>query len=432
MTELERNELLREMTGSVAERVLYGSYVQTQAMSLALDQAPAMVDVHQRLVRHLEQRAGLRRELEFLPSDETIAERQQDHLGLVAPELAVLMAYAKINLHAELLGSNLPEDPYLARDLERYFPAPLPERFGVQMRSHRLRREIIATVVANQLVDRAGTSFAFRLREETGASAAALARAYTVTREVYALHEFWEEIEALDSVVDAQTQLEMLRDGRGLVESSTRWFVRARPRSIDIVATVAQFASGAAIVARSLPELLDEGDRLLWEARMDKLGRAGVPAELAGRVAGLPSLFAALDIVEVAKATGRSLDAVTAVYFRLGGRLQLNWLRDRIAELPRANRWQALARSALRDDLYTLHRALTMAAAKAEPAVPEALSPDALIDAWVDANADAVERSRAMLGDIRATRVFDLTTLPVALREVRNLLQEAAADPTLS
>ena len=430
MTERQRNELLLEMTDSVADRVLYGSYIQTQAMSLAVAEAPSLVDVHQRLVRHLEQRAQLNRELVFLPSDGTIAERQHHHLGFVAPELAVLMAYGKIDLYAALLQSNLPEDPYLARDLEHYFPAPLPERFGAQMRSHRLRREIIATVVANQLVDRAGASFAFRLHEETGATAATLARAYAVTREVYALHEFWEEIEALDNRVDAQTQLEMLIDGRGLVESSTRWLVRARQRSIDIAATVAQFSPGAAIVARSLPELLDEGDRLLWEARMNKLARAGVPSGLAARVAAMPSLFAALDIIEVAEATERSLEGVTAVYFRLGGRLQLNWLRDRIAELPRANRWQALARAALRDDLYSLHRALTVEAAKADSiassAVPDPSSPDALIDAWMDANTAAVERSRAMLGDIRATRVFDLTTLPVALREVRNLLQDSA------
>jgi glutamate dehydrogenase len=163
---------------------------------------------------------------------------------------------------------------------------------------------------------------------------------------------------------------------------------------------------------------------------MNKLARAGVPSGLAARVAAMPSLFAALDIIEVAEATERSLEGVTAVYFRLGGRLQLNWLRDRIAELPRANRWQALARAALRDDLYSLHRALTVEAAKADSiassAVPDPSSPDALIDAWMDANTAAVERSRAMLGDIRATRVFDLTTLPVALREVRNLLQDSA------
>jgi glutamate dehydrogenase len=423
MTARQRNALLRAMTESVSERVLYGSYAQTQAMSLALAAAPATVDVHQRLIRRLEHTAHLDRELEALPSEETIAERRNDHIGLVAPELAVLMAYCKIGLYAELLESDLPEDPYLAHDLERYFPAPLPERFGAQMRSHRLRREIIATIVANQLVDRAGMTFAFRLNEETGASAATLARAYAVAREIYRLHEFWEQAEALDNRVDAAAQLEMLADGRQLVERATRWLVRARRRSIDIAATVAQFAPGVAILARALPELLDAGDRAVWHARMNRLRDAGVPLELAERVAGMPSLFAALDIVEVAETTGRSVDGVAAVYFSLGGRLELNWLRDHIAELPGANRWQTLARSALRDDLDSLHRALSQDVVESAGGGTD---PDAAIDAWTRANAGAVERSRVMLGEIRAARVFDLTTLPVALREVRNLLQDAA------
>jgi glutamate dehydrogenase len=423
MTAEERNELLLEMTEAVSERVLYGSYTQTEAMSLALDQAPAMLDVHERLIRRLEHGGHLNRELEFLPGEETIAERRGDHVGLVAPELAVLMAYCKINLYSELLESDLPEDPYLANDLEGYFPKPLPERFAVQMHGHRLRREIIATVVANQLVDRAGMTFAFRLGEETGATAATLARAYAVAREVYRLPELWARIEALDNRVSAHTQLEMLSEGRRLVERAARWLIRARQRPIDIAATVAQFTPGAAMLARSLPELLDEGDRTAWHARRDGLQRAGVPSELAGRVAGLPSLVAALDIVEVAEATERRLDSVAAVYFVLGGRLQVNWLRDQIAELPGADRWQALARSALRDDLYSLHRALTQDVVQS--AGPDA-DVDGKIDAWMRANAGAVERSRTMLGEIRATRVLDLTTLPVALREVRNLLQDAA------
>ncbi|HWF49747.1 MAG TPA: NAD-glutamate dehydrogenase [Solirubrobacteraceae bacterium] len=424
MTAEERNELLLQMTEAVSERVLYGSYTQTEAMSLALDQAPSMLDVHERLIRRLEHDGRLNRELEFLPGEETIAERRGDHVGLVAPELAVLMAYGKITLYSELLESDLPEDPYLASDLEGYFPAPLSQRFGAQMHSHRLRREIIATVVANQLVDRAGMTFAFRLCEETGATAATLARAYAVAREVYRLPELWAHVEALDNQVGAHTQLEMLGEGRRLVERAARWLIRARQRSIDIAATVAQFTPGAAMLARSLPELLDEGDRTAWHARMGKLQRAGVPPELAGRVAGLPSLVAALDIVEVAEATMRSLDSVAAVYFVLGGRLGLNWLRDQIAELPGADRWQALARSAMRDDLYSLHRALTQNVVHSPRAAGDV---DAEIDAWMRANAGAVERSRTMLGEIRATRVFDLTTLPVALRAVRNLLQDAAA-----
>jgi glutamate dehydrogenase len=393
-------------------------------LSIAGAQAADMIDVHARLIHHLEQVAHLNREIEFLPSEETIGERKVARQGLVAAELAVVMAYSKIHLYAELLDSDLPEDPYLAHDLERYFPSPLPERFASHMRGHRLRREIIATVVANQMVDRAGTSFAFRVGEETGAPASALARAFAVAREVFDMRSFVSEVEALDNLVDAQVQLSMLIESRRLVERASRWLVRANPRTIDIEATVAHFASGAAMLAQSLPGVLGSVERETFESRAAELASAGVPAELVSRVAGMPALFSALDIVEVAGATGRPLETVTATYFRVGSSLELTWLRDRIIELPRANRWQALARAALRDDLYSLLRALSQEVLQGSSA--DGAGEDE-IAAWVERNSTAVERVRAMLADIKASRVYDMTTLPVALREVRNLIQTGAS-----
>ena len=224
------------MTDAVGEQVIASSYTQTQALSLALMQAPPMVDVHARLIRSLEQNASLDREIEYLPSEDTISERTAAHKGLVAPELAVVMAYCKIHLYAQLLDSDLPEDPYLAADLQHYFPAPLPQRYGEQMREHRLRREIIATVVANQMVDRAGTTFVFRLREETGAPPSLLARTYAVARDIYGMREFWAEVQGLDNQIDAAVQLGMLIEGRRLVERAARWFVHTHPHGLDVAA----------------------------------------------------------------------------------------------------------------------------------------------------------------------------------------------------
>jgi glutamate dehydrogenase len=423
MTEKQRNELLVEMTDAVGDLVLYGSYTQTQAMSLALAQAEPMVDVHQRLIRNLEQVASLNRKLEFLPSDDVIAERKAAHMGLVGPEMAVVMAYCKIHLYASLLESDLPEDPYLAHDLERYFPPPLPDRYAEQMRGHRLRREIIATVVANQLVDRAGTTFAFRLGEETGAPGSILARAYAVAREVFEMRSFWNAIEELDNEVEAKVQLEMLIEGRRLVERATRWLARANPGSINIAVTLRYFEPGAKLLASSLPHVLDSADRWAFASRVDELVGAGVPSGLAARVAGMPSLLPAFDVVEIAGVTGRSVEGVMATYFRVGSRLELNWLRDRIIELPRGNRWQALARAALRDDLSSLHRALTQEVLETGGEDAEC---DAAIDAWAASHGAAVKRCIAMLDDIKASRTFDTTTLPVALREVRNLIRGGA------
>jgi glutamate dehydrogenase len=424
MTEDARNELLVEMTDAVAERVLYGSYTQTQAMSLALAQAAPMIDVHARLIRRLEQVAGLNRELEFLPTDEAIGERKVAHQGLVAPELAVVMAYCKIHTYAELLESDLPEDPYLAHDLERYFPSPLPERYSQQMREHRLRREIIATVVANQLVDRAGTTFAFRLGEETGAPTAMLARGYAVAREVFDMRAFWDKVEALDNKVSADVQLQMLIEGRRLVERATRWLVRAHPEAIDIEATTRRFEPGARLLAGACPAVLGSEDREAFSARGAELEAAGVPSELAVRTAAMPRLLSVFDVVEVASATGRPLEAVMATYFAIGSQVALSWLRDRILELPRANRWQALARAALRDDLYSLQREVTQEVLEGAPSGADA---EEAIEVWRQRNGAAIERVLGMLDDIRASSTYDTTTLPVALREVRNLIRGAGA-----
>jgi glutamate dehydrogenase len=423
LTAKQRNELLAEMTDAVGEQVLYGSYTQTEAISLALAQAGPMIDVHARLIRHLEQNAGLNRKLEFLPSDEMIDERKAAHQGLVAPELSVIMAYQKIHLYRQLLDSDLPEDGFLAHDLERYFPSPLPERYGEQMRRHRLKREIIATVVANQLVDRAGTTFAFRLGEETGALPAVLARAYAAAREVLDMRSYWGAIERLDNRVSAETQLEMLIEGRRLVERSTRWLVRANPYQVSIAQTIRRFQPGAELLASALPDALEGADRESFDERVGELEQWGVPAGLARRAAGMQAMLALFDIVEVAAATERDPEDILKVYFRLGSRLELNWLRERVIELPRANRWQALARSVMRDDLFNLYRELTR---KVLDTAGDETDASAAIEAWSERNAEGLERVLGMLAEIRASRMYDYTTLPVALREIRGLLRGAS------
>jgi glutamate dehydrogenase len=419
MTVGERNALLRQMTDAVGEAVLADSYVQTQAISLALAQAPHMVAVHGRLIADLEQMAALDREIEFLPSDAVLAERAAAGRGLTAPELATILAYGKIHLYEQLLESDLPEDPFLVADLERYFPPPLPESYGRQMRAHRLRRELLATVVANQVVDRAGITYAFRMHEETGATAPQLARAFAVAREVFEMRALWAEVEGLDNQVAAATQTAMLLVARRLVERAARWLIRSTARGeIDVVAAVDRFGPGARELAQTLPAVLSGQDREAFQNRLVELANAGVAPGLARRIACLPALLSVFDIVEDAAATGCSESVVAPVYFGIGARLGLDWLRDRILELPRADRWQALARSALRDDLYQLHRALTrdVLAGGAPGAAAGA------IETWLAANPEAVARADAVVADVRAARTYDTTTLPVVLRELKNLV----------
>jgi len=411
MTVKQRNALLAEMTDAVAERVLRNSYTQTQTLSLARAQAPAMLDVHDRVMRQLEASGRLDRALEALPDADTIAERRANDLGLTQPELAVLLAYAKITLYAELLESDLPEDPALDGELARYFPAPLPERFGELMPRHRLRREIIATRVTNDLIDRAGTTFVFRLREDTGASFADIARASVVARDVFEVRSLWADVEALDGQVPTDTQYDMLLSSRRMVERSTRWLLRTRPRPLDIAAERERYGEGARIVAGLLPDVLVPAEQETWRERVAKLTEAGVPEALAGRVAAQSALFAALDVVEVANATERAIEDVAALHFEIGGKLHLHWLRDRIVLLPRDTRWASMARAALRDDLFSLHAELTTDVLRAGG-----------LEAWKQDREGPAARAHEILGEIRAGGTYDLTTLPVALREVRNLI----------
>lgn len=425
MTEKQRNELLASMTDEVGRLVLRDNYEQTLAISNALALAHPMVDVHVRYIRHLEQSGALNRELEFLPSDETLAERRSEGGGLTAPEFAILVSYAKITLYKDLLNSDLPEDPYLSAELARYFPEPLRERFGGRMEEHRLRREIVATRVANELVNKAGPSFVFRLGEETGAAPAEISRAFTAAVEVFDLRETWREIEGLDDSVEAGTQTGMFLEWRRLVERSTRWLLRNRRPPLDISGTVSYFREEAPGLASNIHGFMIDGEKKGVDEEGARLVEAGVPEDLAHRAATFRAMFSALDVVDVAVAGGERPQTAAEVYFALGDRLRIHWLRHHVEALPRDNRWRALARAALRDDVYGLQAALTAAALRD---TPEETPIQDRTEVWISSNQTAVDRTLHVLSDINASGSFDLATLSVALREVRNLVPSSPTE----
>jgi glutamate dehydrogenase len=418
LTRKQRDKLLADMTDDVATAVLQDNYRQVQAISVTEAQAPQLLDEHARLIRSLERAHRLDRRLEFLPNDEELAERRAAGKGLTRPELAVLLAYAKITLQGELAASDVPEDDYLADDLERYMPAKLRERFRGQLRRHPLRRDIIATYVTNSMVNRAGSTFANRLREETGASPPEVARAYTIAREVFDVRRLWKDLAALDNVVPAKVQLELQAEGRKMIERSALWFLRNRRQPLDIASTVSHFAPGIASLAQELPKLLAPADSEALDRLAERFCAQGVPAELATRVASLDALFSGLNVIEVASSCGETVETVAAVYFSLGYRLDLHWLRDQITRLPAETHWQTLAQGALRDDLYSEQRELT-----AEVLKPGTEDRDAetLIDSWMEENRSSVERTNAILADLKEAERLDIAMVSVALREIRNL-----------
>jgi glutamate dehydrogenase len=419
ITTSQRNELLAALTDAVAEHVLSEGYAQALALSLERGQASDLLDLHARLIDNLDRRGFLDRELEELPREERIRELKAADEGLTGPELSVLLAHAKIALFTDLLESDLPEDEYLGSDLLDSLPASLRERFRPHMRRHRLRREIITTDVANGIIDRAGTTFVSRLAEETGADTAHIARAHAIAVAVFEMRGFWREVAALDDVVDEQKQFKMLLQGRRLVTRGARWLVHNRPPPLDIATAVSDYAPAAATLWEALPELLSGLDGDAWHARAADFADPAIPSGLASRVAAMDAVFFAFDIVESVRGTEESIRRAGGIHFGLDRRLELPWLRDRILDLPRADIWQTLARSALRDDLYTTHRALTTAVLAASSAYIER---DAAIDAWVEASAAGVGRYLGTLGDIRAAPGNDFTTLLVAVRELASLI----------
>jgi glutamate dehydrogenase len=415
-----RNALLAEMTDEVAELVLEDNYEQNVLLGNARVQAPAMLSVHQRFIKTLEQRGALDRALEFLPSNDVIAEREAAGLGLTSSELAVLAAYSKITLTATVLDSELPDDDWFTGALRRYFPRRIVGDFGDRLGSHPLRREIVTTWVVNDLVNRGGMSFVFRAQEETGASPIEIVRAYSVVREVYGLDDYWAAVEALDNQLSTDVQSMLYLEGRRLVDRCTRWLVQTRRASIDVRSEVDHFKPDVDRIAGLMPKLLVGTELERLQMRTEEFAGLGVPRELAERAAGLLDTFSLLDIVEIATAEKLPAEEVAAVYFAVSEQIEVDRMLTRITLLPRDDRWTALARSALRYDLYAALAGLTSNVLTSTASVD---GPAERIAAWEEANREGVTRAQATLEEIIATDSFDLATLSVALRTIRTLLR---------
>ena len=420
LTAKQRDTLLASMTDEVATQVLSDNDGQTRALYIAAAQANAMCDVHVRYLDMLERTHGLDRALEQLPTGDELRDRAATGGGLTMPEFAVVLAYSKIALFGELLESDLPEDPFFGQELQQYFPEVLGSRYLDQIREHPLRREIIATRVTNRIVDRAGTTFIFRLAEETGMEAPEVARAQMAAREIFGLSSLWAQITELDDVLSTATQINLLLEARRLAERATRWLLRNRSQPMDVAATIVFFEPGARELALLVPDLVTEDRRRTLERTVDRYIGDGVPEGLARAVGTLPDLVAALDIATVARSTGRPVGAVAEVYFALDEYLKLDWLRGRILDLPRDDRWQALARAALREDLHAVHSDITAEVVRTSPPGSHGKED---VHRWVETIDAAAIRCLRLLGDIITSGRFDLATLSVALREIRSLVR---------
>ncbi|MBT3628394.1 MAG: NAD-glutamate dehydrogenase, partial [Rhodospirillaceae bacterium] len=414
----ERNELLHRMTDEVAALVLRNNYLQSQAVSAEAAHAPERLDSHARLMRTLERRGQLDREVEGLPSEDELIERANAGQGMTRPEISVLLAHAKMSLNDGLLESDVPEDSHLGDDLMLYFPAPLRAEHVGGIEGHRLRREIIATSVANSLVNRAGVCFVTEVVEERLCGQGDVARAYLAARNVNQLRRSWQTIEALDNKIASDVQLDMFGEFHKLLTHHTMWLLSNRPRPLDVSRAIADFGTGVAELEGVIETVLSPAGLANMGARQTKFGKTGVPDKLARLVASVEAMIPACDIVEVARQSELSVPTTAAVYFQLGARFNLEWLRDGAQPLLAGDHWQHRAVAAIIEDLYSQQRALCRTVLVAS----EGSAPEDAVENWVADNEGVFERATALFEDLRSAGALDLAKLALANRHMRELI----------
>ncbi|MGM1057888.1 NAD-glutamate dehydrogenase [Saccharothrix sp. Mg75] len=429
----QRNELLGQMTDEVGELVLRDNYSQNFVLGVSRAHAAPMLPVHARLVADLEQRGALDRTLEALPSAAEFKALEKAGQGLTSPELATLLAHVKLALKEEVLASDLPTVDVLARKLPDYFPSELRERFGDAVAGHPLSREIITTVLVNEVVDGGGVSYPFRLAEELSASATDAVRAYAVVTAIFDLPSLWREVRALDTAIPTHVQDEMVLETRRLLDRASRWLLTNRPQPLAVGSTIARFQPVVAALAPRVPDLLQGHERESLLERVERLVAHGVPDDLARRVASLLFTYGLLDVTEVAelaereereegRAAGqeRTHEETAELYFALSDHLDVDRMLSSVSGLERINRWHALARLALRDDFYSSLRAITIDVLRSgDPGD----SPAGKIAEWEQANSSRLGRARAALDEINRVNRLDLATLSVAARQVRSMIR---------
>ncbi|MDO5710789.1 MAG: NAD-glutamate dehydrogenase, partial [Micrococcales bacterium] len=424
LTLKQRNELLVEMTQDVGLAVLRDNYEQNVLLGNARAQEHQMLGVHRRFMDWLTQRGELDRALEFLPDDATLEERAAQGRGLTSPEFSVLVAYAKLALKADLMESSLPDEAWFHSTLERYFPAPVREGYPDELGKHPLHREIVVNSVANSLINRGGITFVYRAMEETGASSDQVARAFVVARECFGLPSFVDDVEALDNVVPTAAQTASYLEFRRLLDRSVRWFLQNRPSSLDVAAEIERFGPHITATRKRMSELLVGGELVRLERQAQRLQDEGFPRELALRVASLLDTYSCLDIVEIAAETGRDLDEITSMYFAVSEHFEIDSLLFRVAGLSRENRWDALARGAMRDDLYSVLDSLTRSVLEATDSQDDSST---RLERWVQGNSASLERTRNALSGIDSLSDPGLAPLSVALRSLRSIVRAGSA-----
>ncbi len=419
MTLKQRNRLLVDMTDEVGRIVIQDCKDQTRTISVTQVRGAEQLKEQIRFIHYLEKDGKLDRSLEFIPSDDDLAERLANGKALTRPELSVLVAYAKMVLKEQLLTPEITDDPFLSQLLVAYFPQQLQEKYRDRMAAHPLRGEIIATSLANELVNDLGLNFVQRMQDETGASVAEAAICYTMAREVFGLYDLTKEITALNGIIPAVVQGEMLHQIRRNIRRACRWFLRHRNRGYSIEQTVAFFAPVFADLKANVHNYMVEDEVNNIRSEIAALVKEGVTEDVATHVVNMSTLFSALDISKIAEVEDKSVALVAETYFKLGARVELHWFLDQISAQPVANHWQALARAAFREELDWQQRSLTSVVLRA---CTDTCDAETIITQWIDSNGGLLERWFHMLADFKISQIHEFAKFSVALRELNLLI----------
>lgn len=419
LAQQERDALLESMTDEVADLVLQDNYRQTGCIDAHFAEGVSALDDQAAVLDAFEATGRLDRAIEFLPDAETLNERVGNGLALTRPEIAVLVSYAKMSLYDEVLASSLPDKPALHTYLVDYFPTPLHDRFPTQIKEHRLAREIIATVVTNDVINCLGPVWVERRKEEFGVSGAQVAEAFLATRSIFSLDAMTASIDSLDNKVDHATQSLLAQLTKGLAERGTHWILRTLREASPSDEQIAQWSQSVAELSAAIPACLSEAPAGTYQQRVAHFVAAKVPEDIATHVASVVPLSSALDIVEIARTCEQPVQSVANLYFEVGEFLDLHWLRDAIAELEGGSRLHTRARTELRSDLHYRHRHLT---AEIASFVPDGTA-TARLEHWQKNISARVSRYRVLLHDIHTGVEADYVTLSLAINELHKLMQ---------
>jgi glutamate dehydrogenase len=416
LTRKQRDELLYSMTDEVSELVLKDCYRQTHTLSITQSKGTSTLKEKIRFIHALEKEGKLDRAIEFIPTDEELAERAAAGRDLTRPELSVLVSYAKMVLKESLVTDEITENPYYRQLLVKSFPRPLREKFNDAMNNHPLRKEIIATKLANNIVNDMGLNFMVRMNEETGANEAEIALCYSIASEIFQMRDTWLSISDLDNKIPSNVQTEMLYQLRRTVRRATRWFLRHRAKAQTIEQSIEAFAPTFADLSENLNKYIVKAESDRIESAREELTQSGVPVEIAQRIVSLSSLFSVMDLTQIAQNSNRKIDMVSHTYFKLGAQMGLHWFLDQITNQPVSNHWQALARASYREELDWQQRTLSEVVLNSFEG--DSSDVDGQIEQWMDSQDLLLQRWKQMLTEFKTSQSHDFAKFSVALREL--------------